>query len=84
MEYHFLMQENIRYEEAIQCYDSALAIDPNNIEILTNKGASLHKLGRTQEAIQCYDKALAIDPNNVSAFKNKELTYVKLKENEQI
>jgi len=51
---------------------------------LYNKGNSLYELQKYKEAIQCYDKALAIDPNNVSAFKNKELTYVKLKENEQI
>lgn len=35
-----------RYEEAITYYDKALAIDPNYVDVLNNKGVSLDKLGR--------------------------------------
>ena len=34
-----------RYEEAIEDFDRALAIDPNNISALSNKGLSLRNLG---------------------------------------
>jgi tetratricopeptide (TPR) repeat protein len=50
------------YEEAIKNYDKALAIDPDYVYALTNKGNTLSNLGRYQEAIEYYDKALAIDP----------------------
>jgi Flp pilus assembly protein TadD len=35
-----------RYEEAIQMYDIALAIDASNADVLSDKGISLSKLGR--------------------------------------
>ena len=41
-----------RYEEAIEYYDRALAIDPTLVESLSNKGASLHSLARYEEAVR--------------------------------
>ena len=60
-----------RHEEAIRCYDTALAIDPNVTQIWNNKGSALSALGRSEEAIDCYDKALAIEPRFVMALCNK-------------
>jgi tetratricopeptide (TPR) repeat protein len=60
-----------RHEEAIRCYDTALAINSNVTQIWNNKGSALSALGRGEEAIQCYDKALAIDPQFVMALCNK-------------
>ena len=60
-----------RDEEAICCYDKALAINPRYAVAWSNKGASLHDLGRTEEAIVCYDKALEIDPRHTNAWNGK-------------
>lgn len=49
-----------RYEEAIECFDKAIAIDPLNATLWNNKGNALDKLGRHEDAIGCYDKALTI------------------------
>jgi tetratricopeptide (TPR) repeat protein len=48
-------------------YDKTLAIDPNNVDALYEKGVALSKLGLSswEEAMKCYDKALTIDPNHV-------------------
>jgi superkiller protein 3 len=35
-----------KYDEAIQYYDKALEIDPNNTLVLNSKGDALNKLGR--------------------------------------
>jgi tetratricopeptide (TPR) repeat protein/uncharacterized protein YjbI with pentapeptide repeats len=59
------------HTQAIQYYDKALAIDPNDKYALVNKGAALDYLGNYTQAIQYYDKALAIDPNYVDALVNK-------------
>ena len=41
-----------RSEEAIQYFDQALAIDPENVTALVSKGLALEDLDRTEEAIQ--------------------------------
>ena len=34
------------YDEAIECYDKALEINPNHADALNNKGMSLHEVGK--------------------------------------
>ena len=60
--------------ESIESYDKALAIDPNHVFALINKGYALNILGQYLEAIRYYDKALAIDPNNTIASSGKRLS----------
>ena len=57
--------------DAIIYYDKALAIDPNDEDVLSSKGAALDNLGKHSEAIIYYNKALAIDPKNTFALTNK-------------
>jgi tetratricopeptide (TPR) repeat protein len=60
-----------RYEEAIGCFDKALAIDVRFAPAWDNKGSALQALARHEEAINCHDEALAIDPRNTSIWTNK-------------
>jgi tetratricopeptide (TPR) repeat protein len=69
----FALKNLGRHQEAIQCFDTALAIDPRNVDAWYNKGATLINLGRHQEAIQCLDKALEIDPKNARAQQAKRI-----------
>lgn len=50
--------------EAIECYDKALQVDPNNAYAWNSKGESFRNLEKYKEAIECYDKALQIDATN--------------------
>jgi len=59
------------YSNAIICYDMALAIDPDDSNVLVNKGDALTNLSRYEEAKQCYDKTLAQNPNSSMALYNK-------------
>ena len=65
------------YIQAIQYYDKALAIDPNNKDAFNGKGNALYSLANDtqgyEKALQYYDKALAIDPNNKDAFNGKDM-----------
>jgi tetratricopeptide (TPR) repeat protein len=48
-------------EEALVCFDEALAMEPNNAEALVKKGTALERLRKLHEAIECYDRAIAAD-----------------------
>jgi tetratricopeptide (TPR) repeat protein len=59
--------------EALQYFDQALAIDPDNVNALVNKGLALDDLDRSEEAIQYFDRALAIDAEDTDALVDKGL-----------
>ncbi len=40
------------YTKALETYDTALSIDPNNAEVLINKGNTYEKQGKYEKAIQ--------------------------------
>jgi tetratricopeptide (TPR) repeat protein len=67
-----------KYQEAIEWYDKALAVDPNYIYALNGKGVALNNLGKNKEAIEYYDKALRIDPNNVYPLTGKGWAFANL------
>jgi DNA-binding beta-propeller fold protein YncE len=73
-----------RYEEAIEQYDKALAINPNYIDALNAKGGALYNLERYTEAIEMLDKALAIDPNSEYAVDVKGKAVARLEETKPI
>jgi len=60
-----------KYEEAIRCYDKALALDPRNPAACHNKGNSLCAAGRYEEALRCYNEALVADPRDPKAWNNR-------------
>jgi tetratricopeptide (TPR) repeat protein len=60
-----------RSEEAIGCYDKALAIDSRATSAWGNKGIALGAMGRHEEALTCHDQALQIDPRDARAWRNK-------------
>ncbi len=63
-----------KFAEALECYDKALAIAPQNSNVLSNKGLSLHNQGKFAEALECYDKALAIAPQDEFIIKRRNNT----------
>jgi tetratricopeptide (TPR) repeat protein len=60
-----------KYDSAITFFDESLEKNPENIEILTNKGSALAKLGQYNEAITYYNLALKIEPDYLPAINNK-------------
>lgn len=70
------------YNSAIQLYNKALDINPNNHVAWYNKGLSLYNLGKYVEALQCYLKALSINPNYIEAWNSAGITLQILGEND--
>jgi tetratricopeptide (TPR) repeat protein len=65
------LRDQNKYQEAIETYDKALALNANFAEALYDKGLALHNLNKFQEAIDCYEKAIAINNKYSDAFTFK-------------
>jgi tetratricopeptide (TPR) repeat protein len=59
-----------RYSDAIDCYNSALQIQPDHAKAHNNLGAALAKTGRTDEAIKEYETALRLRPDDPEVHHN--------------
>jgi tetratricopeptide (TPR) repeat protein len=47
-----------RHEEALECLEEAIGIDPKFFPVLVEKGTVLLELARYEEAIECFDRFL--------------------------
>jgi predicted O-linked N-acetylglucosamine transferase (SPINDLY family) len=65
-----LAAEN-RFAEAMTAFERAIAIAPNFVEALTNRGALLLTTKNHQAALASFDAALAINPGMVEAWNNR-------------
>jgi tetratricopeptide (TPR) repeat protein len=72
------LSELERYEEALRCYERALALTPDFREVWNNKGLALRALNRYSEALDCFDRALDLDPSFALAWNNKARTLEQL------
>jgi tetratricopeptide (TPR) repeat protein len=59
-----------RFEEALACYDKALAINPYHSDTWYNRGNNLQEMGLYREALASYEKTLTMTPENQKAHFN--------------
>ena len=52
-----------RTEEALECYNKVLEIEPNDADALYNKGTVLNELGKNDEAEECFAKVNELESN---------------------
>ncbi len=72
-----------KYEEALQAYDNAIAIKPDDHKAWSNKGVVFVKLEKYEEALQAYEKAIALKPDFHEAWYNKGVARGKLGKDEE-
>ena len=58
-------------ENAMECFNQALALQPKHAETLIKKGGVLEKLNRVDEAVACYDRAIEADNSMTIAYLHK-------------
>ena len=68
-----------RLEEAIACYDKALALKPDYAEACNNRGNALQMLRRYDEALASYDRALVARPDHAETLNNRGVTLYELR-----
>ncbi len=64
-------QEAGRNAEAVNDYNNALKINPNDIDALHNLGVAFALTERYLEALNALDKTLELEPDNIRALENK-------------
>jgi tetratricopeptide (TPR) repeat protein len=60
-----------KMEKALQCFDTALDMQPDNPDALIKKAAALEKLGQVEKAITCYDRAIDLGDSSTTALLQK-------------
>ncbi len=74
-------QELKRYQEALQDYDKAIELSPeNSSDIYGNRGHIYSEFGRYQEAINNYDKWLNLDHKTLWPYHYKGMAYRQLEQ----
>ncbi len=63
-----------KYEEALEAFNRAIVINPNDEYVLSRKGLALGYLGRYEEALEAFNRAIVINPNDVYALSRKGAT----------
>lgn len=71
-----------RWDEALECYDRALAMEPDVAAFHSNRGNALRNLGRAAEALASLERAIGLDPLAAGPWLNKSLLYVHAQRNE--
>ena len=69
--------ENLgKIDEALECYDKALKINPKIIDAWIDKANVLKNYERFDEALECYKKALTHFPHNPDILYSMSALYL--------
>ncbi len=63
-----------RYNESLEFFDAALAIDQNFSEAWLAKAVAFHNMKQYDDAIRCYNKALELSPGDAGTWSLKAVT----------
>ncbi len=55
-------------EPAMQCFNEALELEPNNAEVLVKQGMAFEKLQDWERSLESYDRAIAADASMTVAY----------------
>jgi tetratricopeptide (TPR) repeat protein len=67
-----------RYNEAIKCFDDAIAIDPRYAEAYNNRGLARHAIEQFTSARTDFDEAIRLDPRSAVYPYNRGLIHLDL------
>jgi predicted O-linked N-acetylglucosamine transferase (SPINDLY family) len=75
------LQSLALYEQALEEFDKALAINPKYMEAYNNKATLLHSMNRQLDAIKALEEALAVSPQDQKSLSNKGYLLTEFKQN---
>src|SRR3972149_6915171 len=75
-----VLYDSGEYNKAIEAYNKALAIDPNDNYAWDGKGSAFYELGEYENAIEAFNRVIIIDPNYEKVKLKRSLAYQKMGE----
>lgn len=79
----FSMMKIRNWQQALDGFQTVIALNPNSPQSYGNMGICYAQLGRRQEALTSLDKALELDPNYEPALLNRKIV-ASLREGEKL
>ena len=67
----FFLSSMGNYDDVVEKLNECLEKDPNNTQVLLERGIAFFVLNRYEEALYDYDRVLEIEPNNWPALQGK-------------
>jgi tetratricopeptide (TPR) repeat protein len=71
------------YKEAVEAYDRALALRPDQARVWHYRGYALGELGRLEEELESINRALALKPDHAKAWYNRGIALGRLGRHEE-
>ena len=68
-----------KYQEAIDCFNKAIELKPNDVNTLNLIGISLDEIGKNEEAIVCHNRAIQLNPQINDLYRYRQIALKKLK-----
>src|SRR5207247_629946 len=67
-----------RYEEALDCANKALALDPRDATSLSRRANCFFLLGRGEDAVEAHERLLELHPGRIGSWLDKAVTEKRL------
>ena len=64
-----------RYDQALQAFDQALKLKPNDPALITYKGIVYYAKGNNAKAMQLFEEAIKLNPNFARAYYQRGMIY---------
>jgi serine/threonine protein kinase len=77
------LRQQQRYALALQAYEEALRMDPENVYAWNGKGTTLYNQGNYKKAFEAYQRATEIDPENAVIWVSAGLVLNRLQRYQQ-
>jgi len=67
-----------KYHEAIESYEKALELNPDDNLALNNKGMAHTEIKDYEKAIECFDQSILTNPSYIVAYHKKGRKIIKI------
>jgi tetratricopeptide (TPR) repeat protein len=66
-----MLMKDGKLDEALECFDRAIALNPDNVAVINNRAIVLQALNRHEESLEALDEGLLVDPVSHKLLTNR-------------